>query len=171
MDWSSLAAMATAIGVILGVWQLRQSANLSKAEYEDSFDQQYRALAMAIPVDALIGREIPAERKDEVRELVYNYLDLCNEQIFQRSKKKISKDTWSDWCDGMREHLERPAFMEVWNEIKREAPGTFTFLEALENSGWVDPARPRYRNRARQSSSGRSGRKDLAASSDSNPTT
>ena len=141
MDWVDIGSIATGVGVLIGVWQFRQNTKLSRAHYEDSFDQQYRSLSMAIPVDALIGKPIELEKKDEVRELVYNYLDLCNEQVYLRSRKRITKLTWRDWSAGIRDHLNRPAFNEVWTEVKKEAPGTFSFLEKLENTGFnIDPA-------------------------------
>ena len=141
MSWTDIGSIATAIGVLIGVWQIRQNALLNRAQYEDSFDQQYRALAMEIPVDALIGKPITPEQKPVVRELIYNYLDLSNEQVYLRTKKRVTKDTWNDWCAGMQDNLARPAFQEVWLEVKAQAPGTFTFLEALERADFnTDPA-------------------------------
>ena len=97
-------------------------------------------------MDALIGKTVSGPAKSDTRELIYNYLDLCNEQVFLRKKKKIRKDTWNDWCAGIQENLNKPAFHEVWAEIKHEAPGTFGFLEALEYNQfsndirkWKDP--------------------------------
>ncbi len=96
---------------------------------------------MAIPVDALIGKSLKEDELEGVRELVYNYLDLCNEQTYLRTKKRITKDTWIDWCAGIRQNLERPALKNVWLEVKTEAPGTFSFLEQLEAHEYlVDPA-------------------------------
>jgi len=141
MNWTDIGSIATAVGVLLGVWQIRQNAKLNRASYEDSFDQQYRSLAMDIPVDALIGKHIPDNERIRVRELIYNYLDLSNEQIYLRSRKRISKATWRDWSTGIKENIERPAFAAVWNEIKAESPGTFSFLEALEKEDFrIDPA-------------------------------
>ena len=100
---------------------------------------------MAIPVDALIGKPVSDDQSDDVRELVYNYLDLSNEQVYLRSKKRVTKDTWKDWCTGIQENLQRPAFQTVWSEVKSEAPGTFTFLEALERHQFtLDPASRRF---------------------------
>ncbi|MFC1749546.1 hypothetical protein ACFL2V_12145 [Pseudomonadota bacterium] len=140
MDWDTLASFATALGVAIAVWQFRESAKLTQSTFEDSLDQQYRELSMAIPVDALIGKEVPNERKDEVRELIYNYLDLSNEQVFLRKKNRVGKDTWNDWCAGIKSNLQKIAFKEVWDEIKSEAPSSFTFLEQLEKYGFAsDP--------------------------------
>lgn len=138
--WDTVAALATAIGVAVAAWQIRESRKLAQSSFEDSLDQQYRDLAHGIPVDALLGKDIPAV-DGETRELIYNYLDLCNEQIFLRKKNKITRETWRDWSKGMEAHLAKPAFKHVWDEVKQEAPGGFSFLEKLEQEGFSnDPS-------------------------------
>lgn len=132
MEWNTVAAIATAIGVCIAAWQFRESVKLTQSTFEDSLDQQYRALIKDIPVDALIGKEVIDSKKDETRELIYNYLDLCNEQIFLRKRNRISKETWLDWCAGMKSNLEKTAFKDVWSEVKMKS--NFSFLEELEKT-------------------------------------
>lgn len=127
-----IVSLATMAGVIIAAVQLRASSKIAQAQYEDSIDQQYRDLARGIPVDALIGKEVQAQDKSLTRELIYNYLDLSNEQIFLRKKNRVKFDTWSDWCAGIKANLAKPEFAKVWNEVKQESPQTFTFLEKLE---------------------------------------
>ena len=134
IDWNSLVSIATAIGVLLAAFQLRISSKIAQSEFEDSIDQQYRDLARGIPVDALIGKSVSEDKKELTRELIYNYLDLCNEQTFLRKNKRVRKGTWIDWCAGIESNLEKVEFNNVWTEIKQEAPKTFTFLEKLESS-------------------------------------
>ena len=110
MSWDTLAAVATAIGVGIAAWQIREGRKLSQTSFEDSLDQQYRTLSREIPVDALIGKEVPDDKKKETRELIYNYLDLCNEQIYLRKRKRVSKERWEDWCSGIKENLNKNAF-------------------------------------------------------------
>ncbi len=139
MNWDTIAAVATAIGVFLAAWQFRENAKLAQSAFEDSLDQQYRALLKEIPVDALIGEQVLESKKNETRELIYNYLDLCNEQIFLRKRKRISKETWQDWCSGMADNLEKIAFSEVWSEVRSKS--NFTFIEKLEKTKFKsDPA-------------------------------
>ncbi|MFT7184709.1 MAG: hypothetical protein ACI84K_000075 [Pseudohongiellaceae bacterium] len=139
IDWNvissistAVASVATAIGVLFAAWQFRQSQKQSQASFEDSMDQQYRSLSMALPVDVLIGKESSKEDKDKVRELVFNYLDLSNEQVYFRAKGRISKYTWESWSLGIKGHLERPAFKQVFEEV-RDVSG-FTYLERLVDS-------------------------------------
>jgi len=66
--------------------------------------------------------------------------DLSNEQIYLRKKGRVRKDTWEDWKKGIQANLSKPAFLDVWNEVKDKSPGTFSFLEALEKRNFnFDP--------------------------------
>jgi len=142
MDLKTVASLATAIGVCIAAWQIWESRKLAQTSFEDGLDQQYRKLAMDIPVDALIGKPISDNKKDDLREIIYNYLDLCNEQTYLRQKRRISKNRWKEWNDGIRDNLAKPAFKEVWDEIKDKAPRTFTALDVLEKGEFkIDPAK------------------------------
>lgn len=137
-----VVSLATMIGVFIAAFQLFTSSRISQAQFEDTIDQQYRDLARGIPVDALIGKYVEESKKELTRELIYNYLDLSNEQIFLRKKKRIKKDTWTDWCLGIQDNLSKPEFQAVWLEVKKESPRTFTFLETLEENNFVsDPVK------------------------------
>jgi len=141
MNWDTVASLATAIGVCIAAWQIWESRKLAQTSFEDGFDQQYRKLAMNVPVDALIGKPIN-DKKDDLREIIYNYLDLCNEQTYLRQKKRVSKHRWKEWNDGIKDNLSKPAFKVVWNEIKDKAPTTFTALDSLEKGEFkIDPAK------------------------------
>lgn len=135
-DWSTfnsiatgVGSLATAIGIIFGAWQIRISKKQSQAEFEDQLDQQYRAISMLLPVDILIGKNVEEANRIEVRELIFNYLDLTNEQVYLRAKKRITTITWKSWNAGIKAHLDRPAFSGVYNEIKSKSG--FTYLEQL----------------------------------------
>jgi len=149
-DWNSIASIFTSFGVLVAAFQLRVSSKIAQSKFEDSIDQQYRELAKDIPVDALIGKNVANEKKELTRELIYNYLDLCNEQVFLRKKKRVRKDTWVDWCSGIESNLSKSEFKKVWIEIKQEAPETFTFLEKLESSKFKeDPSKWRLKQNSR----------------------
>jgi len=145
IDWSifsiittAVGTMATAIGVAFVAWQVRLSKKQTQAAFEDQLDQQYRSLTIDLPVDILTGKHPQAQDKNRVRELIYNYLDLTNEQIYLRVKGHISKQTWISWSAGIQAHLRRPAFSSVFNEIKSKCG--FSYLERLVDEGFLsDP--------------------------------
>jgi len=141
IDWntvsliaSAVGSIATAIGVLFGAWQIRLSKKQAQAEFEDHLDQQYRTLSMELPVDVLIGKEPKVGEEERVRELVYNYLDLSNEQVYLRAKGRITRLTWEIWCSGMQAHLERPAFNRVFVEISGACG--FSYLRRLVSSDY-----------------------------------
>ena len=138
IDWATVAyaataagSAATAIGVVIMTWQIREARAIAQSTFEDSFDQQYRSLAKAIPVDALIGKPVATDKKSLTRENIYNYLDVSNEQVYLRKQNRIRKSTWDDWAKGIKSHMSKIEFSEVWNEVNEHAPDTFTFLARL----------------------------------------
>jgi hypothetical protein len=139
IDWNIVSSIATAfgavvtgVGVMFGAWQIRLTQKQSQAEFEDSFDQQYRVLTMELPVDILIGKEIKDEQKSHIRELIYNYFDLANEQAYLRAKGRITRHTWNSWCAGMSNNIAKPAFTDIYNEIIDSS--SFTYLKRLVDS-------------------------------------
>ena len=98
------AGIATALGVLFGAGQLMLSRSTSRTSFEDGISRQYRELIKPQLSDALLG---PLEAEE--RELVaryYEYLDLCNEQVFLRMQaacvgepglngSRGSKGTWA----------------------------------------------------------------------------
>jgi len=145
VNWDNIASIATAVGVGVAAWQIWESRKLASAAFEDSFDQQYRELSHLIPVDAFLGQPLDKVKQTAAREAVYNYLDLCNEQIYQRSKKRVSEDRWHEWALGIQFNLNRPFFKTVWLEVKTGAPGSFSFLEALEKTHFtLDPIKLKH---------------------------
>ncbi len=100
IDWNvvssvatAIASLATALGVCFGAWQIKVGKDQAQATFEDSLDQQYRLLSMELPVSVLIGEPVAENDRLRVRELIFNYLDLANEQIYLRAKGRISKYT------------------------------------------------------------------------------
>lgn len=141
MSWEGIASIATAIGVAIAAWQIWESRKIASAAYEDAYDQQYRQLIYQIPVDVLLDKPLISEHKKRAREAIYNYLDLCNEQVYQRSKKKISTARWNEWRKGIETNLKVQAIAEVWEEVHAHNPNNFSFLSKLVESSYkIDPS-------------------------------
>ena len=95
-------------------------------------------MTIELPVDVLIGKHAKVNEKLHIRELIYNYLDLTNEQIYLRAKGRISKYTWKSGSSGIQAHLQKPAFNSVFNEVKNKCG--FSYLERLVNEDFLsDP--------------------------------
>jgi hypothetical protein len=136
-----IGAIATAVGVLLGAWQLRRSAIQARTDFEDRVAEEYRRISQRIPVEALLGDGLSPEKQSECLAVFYQYIDLSNEQVFLRMTRRISKRTWVNWRDGIRSHLARSAFASAWQEIKVRAADNFDELRLLEKSNFEgDPA-------------------------------
>jgi len=136
-----ITSVATAIGVFIAAWQLWEARKITASAFEDSFDEKYRQLAYSIPVDALLSKKVNKDKKKMAREWVYNYLDLCNEEVYLRMKNRISSDRWIEWSKWIQQHLKRPFFKEVLQEVEEDSLETFTYLERLISEDFkTDPA-------------------------------
>jgi len=136
----SLPSVGTAIGVFIAAWQLWRTKQQAVTSFEDRLTREYRKLAQEIPMDALLGKELPDKIFEKVREQIYNYIDLSNEQIFLRKQGRIRKATWKDWCDGIKSNLSQPVLARVWAEIKEAVPESFQELRQLESGNFqYDP--------------------------------
>jgi hypothetical protein len=133
-----LASGATAVGVFLAWWQIRESKQQAISAFEDSFSTQYRNLVQQIPVEALLGEDLDDNSYRANLNDFYHYIDLTNEQVFLRRQRRVSPETWKNWCDGIRSIMSKPAFARAWNEISRRAPDSFEELRRLVDSGYAD---------------------------------
>lgn len=146
VDWSvvssiatAFASITTAVGVLLVGNQLKLSKKQDLASFEGALDEQYRAISMALPVDVLIGKEPAKGEERAVRELIYNYLDLSNEEVYYRAKGRISNHTWNSWNAGIRAHMAKPAFKAVYEEVAEKSE--FSYLMRLIDEEYkTDPA-------------------------------
>jgi hypothetical protein len=137
-----IGALATAAGVGIGVWQLRANGRQAVAAFEDSLTAAYRMIAAELPVDVFLNTRLTAKELADHRGAFYRYFDLCNEQVFLRSTKRVSKRTWQQWRDGIRTNLNRHAFQTAWQELFAEqTDGDFDELRRLMGDYETDPAR------------------------------
>jgi hypothetical protein len=139
-EFSFLAPYATACGVIVAMVQLWRTATQAVTTFEDSISKEYREITRRIPYKALVGIEMTDEEKNIALNEIYNYMDLCNEQIFLRKAKRVRKNTWNDWQEGMRLNFGLPFFQEASNEILNRLPTTFNEFRRVKESGYrTDP--------------------------------
>lgn len=129
---TATAAVIAAFSLGVSAFQTRLSRRIAETTFEDSIDQQYRDLAKEIPVDILIDKY--TYLSNDTREVIFNYLDLCNQQTYLRAKGRISKERWLDWRDGIQENLRKRGFYLIWTEVKDKA--SFSYLEKLDNENF-----------------------------------
>jgi len=156
MNWieilGAFSSTATAIAVFFAWWQIKSSKNQNRTQFEDGLTREYQELAQKFPVKALLGEQLDETSYNDSFHLFYHYVDLSNEQIFLRSKNRISKSTWENWQDGIRSNLSLPALQKAWQEIDKKSPTRFDGLRTLNISEfktdpleWKDQQPPQLR--------------------------
>jgi hypothetical protein len=127
----SIASLATAIGVGLAAWQLRLTKQQAQSEFEDRLNEQYRKVAARIPLAALLGRPLDDDELTSSLRAFYDYFDLSNEQAFLHTHGRVRAETWQNWCEGIQQHLCRPAFRGAWERLLPDLDGSFDDLRQL----------------------------------------
>ncbi len=135
------ANAATALGVGMAAWQLRLSKSQSRTDFEDGLTTQFRDILKDIPPRILLGDDVEIDIDDPCFISLYRYIDLCNEQVFLRMMKRVSKETWINWRDGIDGMMRLPGLARAWMTIRRRLPSRFSELAAFGADGLdQDPA-------------------------------
>jgi len=141
LEWiTAIASTATAIGVLIAVFQLWHSEKLAATEFEDQLRRDYRELCAQLPVNAFLGEELTTEELEESLSEFHQYFHLCNSQIFLRAQGRISAATWQMWSRGVAANFELPAFRQAWEFINQRATShRLEYLSRFMNGGQLDP--------------------------------
>jgi len=128
----TVASIATAVGVGLAWWQIREVREQATTSFEDSLGKEYREIAQRLPIAALLGQPLSDSDLGASFPDLYRYVHISSRQVRLRQRGRIRADTWRTWRDGMKGNLEKPAFRVAWEEIKSKAPHEFGALRRLE---------------------------------------
>jgi hypothetical protein len=143
-----LANAATALGVAVGAWQLRTTGRLANTQFEDGLTKEYREIIQQLPVDALLGNDVPEQVIEKYLHHFYRYVDLTNQQLFLRQTKRIGTRTWRNWKDGIADVMRLPAFAKAWERLKAGPADRFTELRLFEQDAFASDPRKWPRHRA-----------------------
>ena len=141
LEWiTAIASTATAIGVLIAVFQLWHAKNLASTQFEDQLRKDYRDLCANLPVKSFLGEELSTEELDDSLSGFHQYFHLCNSQIFLRAQGRISTATWQMWSRGLAANFELPAFRQAWDFIdERATVHRLEYLSRFMNEGKQDP--------------------------------
>jgi hypothetical protein len=145
MNWTNilnftnaLGSAATAIALIFAVVQIKLTKKQQVTEFEDDLNREYREIIARIPVKAMFEEKLSDKEYEDALKYLYRYIDLSNEEVFLRQRNRISDNTWSYWCEGIKSNLERYPFKEAWKEIKTKTEPRFSELRRLEESDFSE---------------------------------
>jgi hypothetical protein len=103
-------------------------------------NKEYRDIIQRIPYKALIGEELRASEIDATNNEIYNYMDLCNEQIYLRMSNRVRKKTWNNWQEGMSTNFSLDAFENTSTEVFKKLSSNFNELQKVKQLGYkTDP--------------------------------
>lgn len=126
-----ISAVATAIGVFVAAWQLRQAKTDARSSFEDSLNSQYREVIRDLPLTALLGRPLSDADLASALPTFYRYFDLSNEQAFLHQRGRVRPGTWSNWLEGIQQNMARPAFRQAWLAMLPDLDGSFDQLKMI----------------------------------------
>lgn len=127
---AAIGSIGTAVAVIVGFHQLRQTERQAMTRFEDDLSREYRSILKDIPIEALYV-DGNVELDGDVLRAFYRYFDLSNEQLFQGREGRVSDATLEQWRDGIAGNLALPVFREAWHATAMRIPPDF--LEELRD--------------------------------------
>jgi len=96
-------------------------------------NKEYRNIVQRIPYKALIGEELFVSEIDVTNNEIYNYMDLCNEQIYLRMSNRVRKKTWNNWQEGMSTNFALDAFENTSTEVFQKLSSISKNYKKLSN--------------------------------------
>lgn len=122
------------------MFQIWRNVEQTKTMFEDSLTKEYREIIRRIPYKAFVGGELEGSDKEIAYNEIFNYMDLCNEQIFLRSSGRVRKKTWINWQDGMKTNFSITIFSVCSKEVFDVIDNNFDELKKVQESEYsVDP--------------------------------
>lgn len=137
---SAAASVASAIGVFLAFRQLKLTKYVAQTLFEDNLGREYRDLIAQLPVEALLGEPLPEEEYRRAFDELFRYIDLSNEQVFLRQRRRVSAAVWVYWSTGIRSNLARPAFAQAWVEVQARCDSFQELRRVVQEDFAHDPA-------------------------------
>jgi hypothetical protein len=134
----AVAGLATAGGVGVAAWQLREQRQQRRADFELRFSDRYEGIVSKIPLQVLLGIS-PYSAQDEIpRRAFYDYFELCELETYYREAGQITDETWKDWKSGIESNRRLKSFRDAWSDLSVAAPRQFElFRQKFED--WDEP--------------------------------
>lgn len=148
-----LSSLATAIGVLAASYQLWQGRRQLRAGFERTFVERYEHIVRDIDLEVILdGAPVDFDDADVARAL-FHYFELCEEELYYRAHRRVSRATWRDWWYGIRSLLTNPAIRDAFDRMNERCGGNryrhMTVAVTRLEAGLYDPPRQRLWDRVR----------------------
>ena len=137
---NDIPSIATGLGVAFAAFQIRQAQQSLRDGFERTFVDRYERIIRQIDLDVILGSREPNLSDPDVCRAFFDYFELCEEELYFRAYRKVSKATWNDWWYGIRGHLLNDHFKAAFDDLAERSetstttPTRFRFLrEAVRN--------------------------------------
>ncbi|MEQ1699245.1 MAG: hypothetical protein ABMA25_04000 [Ilumatobacteraceae bacterium] len=137
----AVAGVATALGVGVAAWQLREQRQQRRADFELRFSERYETIVSKIPLPVLLGISPYSANDETPRRAFYDYFELCELETYYREAGQITNETWKDWQTGIESNWRLKSFRDAWTDLSAAAPRQFElFREKFPkwNQPWPD---------------------------------
>jgi hypothetical protein len=118
---NDITSVATTAGVLVGVYQLVQARRSLREAFERTFVERYQSVVARIELDVLLGNRLPDLDDSDLRRAFFEYFELCEEELYYRSFRRVTRSTWRAWWYGMDLHFRNPAFAAAFEAICRQS--------------------------------------------------
>jgi hypothetical protein len=131
------AVVIAATAIIVTGWGIRdQLWIITFTEYTGRYAQIVRELPSEArdPGGGFDMKGLTKPERDGLLNVTRNYINLCSEEFYLRSRRKIDKETWSIWETGIRDMFRLPWFAATWESIRDEYafyPDFRTFIDKI----------------------------------------
>ena len=109
------------IAVLALCWQIIQSNRQSRMQSFLIYTQRYQDILINLPI-GVESKNFTLDKDEKEREHMLRwlraYFDLCSEEYHLHKTGLIQKKVWNLWEAGMKDSLQKPAFVEAWKEIQ-----------------------------------------------------
>lgn len=140
MDSSSFAEIATAVAAFIAVVQLWLFMRQRKAEFELKFDARYEDCVRRLSLGALLDESEYDSSDEDARRALYDYFELCEQEVHYRIGRRITRKTWREWRDGIELNFAKPFFREGWDDLGAAAPSQFAeFRKYFSHLAHIQP--------------------------------
>lgn len=110
---SLIVQMLTCLALVFAAWQILFHARQMHRDMEMFYvDQYWRLITRASTEWRRTNLSSPVVTAED-QALVFDYLQLCEDEIQLRASARVTDNTWRLWEPAIRAQITQPAFAEV----------------------------------------------------------
>jgi len=142
LDWlvSNKELLAIVAGFIGTLLSIRRQTGVLQTQVALEFFRRYSEITKEMPDRLRLAKyqdasaDIGPEERSAILRSMIQYANLCSEEFALWEKRRIPKDIWSLWTDGITENFEAPLWRSAWLEVSREYESYAKFSEFMRST-------------------------------------